>query len=332
MRTAICGAMRSLRSLALLVPLLLAGCPDSHGRDDAGPHGDGGPCSGSSGLICVASCGGDAGLPPICSGGAWVCPPGTVDIHSCPPTCWGPPPPGCTCRGTEWVCPPRECPADINPWDPDHPGNACTTEGATCRNGGDSPCGGFMSCTCEGGRWTCLVAEPDPVCWCGREPSEGDACSEEGAVCGECCPAPGGWAAMACHDGAWTTATCPEIVCPVDVSCPVETSTLLGRSCSVDGAACGDPCCSNAVRCEGGTWVHGPDADCITCNSHECGGGLCNEHQYCNAFCGPADGIDYDCQPLPDGCSDCSCLDLPPSHTCSMIDGHPHVRELGFCG
>lgn len=155
-------------------------------------------------------------------------------------------------------------------------------------------------------------------------------------MCGECCPTAGGtgWPAMECVEGHWTGAACPEIVCPPieETSCPVDTSTLLGRSCASEDAACGDPCCSNAVRCEGGTWVPGPDADCLTCNSYACGSGLCNDEQYCRGYCGPADGIDYDCLTLPVGCSDCSCLDLPPSYTCTMIDGHPHVRELGFCG
>jgi hypothetical protein len=323
----------------LLLPLLaLAGCPDSHGvHEDGGLPGDGGRCAGGGGggLICVRSCGSDAGEPPICTSEGWACPLGTVDIFTCPPTCWGPPPAGCTCEGTEWVCEPTTCPPGINPWNPDDPANVCSPDGSTCNSGGGSECGGGMWCTCESGRWNCAVAEPDPVCWCGREPEVGDRCNEEGMMCGECCPTAGGtgWDAMTCVDGRWTTAACPEIVCPaVAVSCPVDTAEVLGRTCSIEGAQCGDQCCSNHIICESGVWVEGIDADCLTCNSYECGGGLCNDEQYCNAFCGPADGIDYDCQPEPEDCDDCSCLGLPPSVSCTMIDGHPHVRELGFCG
>jgi len=298
--------------------------------------GDGGRCTGSSSLICVSDCGSDFGAPAICSGTSWVCPPGTVDIFTCPPSCWGPPPAGCTCDGTEWVCPPTMCPPDVNPWNPDHPGNACSPEGATCNGGSSDECGGGLWCTCESGRWNCAVGEPDPVCWCGREPSEGDRCNDDGMTCGECCPTAGGtgWPAMQCVEGHWTSAACPEIVCPaVAVACPVDTSTVLGRPCAIEEASCGDQCCSNAIVCQGGGWVEGIDADCLTCNSYACGGGLCSDDQYCNSYCGPDDGIDYDCQPLPPtDCHECGCLDLPPGHTCTMIDGHPHVRELGFCG
>lgn len=321
----------------VLLPLALAGCPDSHGRfDDVGPGADGG-CGGSSSLICVPDCRGDAGVPAICTEGRWACPPGTRDIFTCPPTCHGPPPSvGCTCAGTEWSCPPTTCPSGIDPWNPESPLNVCSPDGATCTSGGTDSCGAGMWCTCESGHWTCAIAEPDPVCWCGRQPSEGDRCNEEGASCGECCPTPGGtgWPAMTCEGGHWTAAACPAIECPsAPITCPADPAPLVGTACTSEGQSCGHSCCDGAVVCEGGVWRLGPIADCLWCPQYPCGSGACNiETQYCHSTCGPTDGIEYLCEPIPAGCSSCDCIPLWDTQVCEMVDGHPVVRDLGFCG
>ena len=329
--------MRPLPLLIVLaVPLAAAGCADTHGLDvDSGPAGDAG-CGGGSPLICVSSCGGDAGLSPICTATGWACPPGTRDLSTCPPTCHGPPPSSaCVCRGTSWSCPSAACPTDFNPWDPTDPRSACSPEGSTCSSGGTDPCSSAMSCTCTSGHWNCAIAEADPVCWCGRQPSEGDRCVEEGASCGECCPTPGGtgWPAMQCAGGHWTAAACPPVVCPPlpAPECPAQALTLLGLACSVEGAQCGDPCCSDSTSCHGGVWIRGPEADCALCSEYACGPGLGRADQTCTSRCGPADGIEFVCAPRDPGCSDCSCVPVGPSQRCEMIDGHPNVVDVGFC-
>jgi hypothetical protein len=228
------------------------------------------------------------------------------------------------------------CPAGINPWNPSDPLSACSPEGSTCTSGSGDACGSFMSCTCEMGRWNCAVAEADPVCWCGRQPSEGDRCNEEGMSCGECCPTPGGtgWPAMQCSGGHWTAAACPATTCPPVMvpECPAATRALIGTACSFEGQDCGDPCCSSSITCSGGTWQVGPEADCFACLEYACGEGACRTDQTCTGRCGPADGVVYTCVDRDPSCDDCSCL--PPSSltTCEMIDGHPHVSEVGFCG
>jgi hypothetical protein len=229
------------------------------------------------------------------------------------------------------------CPPGINPWDPTSPGSVCSPNGATCTSGGTDSCSSFMSCTCESGHWNCLVAEADPVCWCGRQPSAGDRCNSEGMACGECCPTPGGtgWPAMSCVGGHWEPAPCPAIECPVfptESECPANTHEQIGRSCSAEGASCGDACCDSAIVCEGGTWHAGPVADCFACTSYACGDGACPSNQTCIARCGPADGVDYFCAPREPGCNDCSCIPVEPGQQCEMIDGHPHLSSTGFCG
>jgi hypothetical protein len=329
--------------LALSLTLLsLAGCSASHvSEGDAGPRpdapGSDAACVGSSSLICVPGCGGDAGLPPICVSGAWQCPPGTVDLSTCPPACHGPQPgPGCVCRGTEWSCVSTTCPADIDPWG--SPGTPCAVEGEHCTSGGSDACGSAMFCDCQMGHWNCAVAEPDPVCWCGREPSPGDRCNEEGASCGECCPTPGGtgWEPMTCVDGHWQPGACPEIVCPTfPASCPVSRASALGTSCPSEGEICGNPCCGTGFMCSGGAWNEGPDVDCVVCDpsgTFACGDGTCERGQACAAECGPTDGIVHSCAILPDGCTSCDCATPPPGAACEMRDGHPFFTMLGFCG
>lgn len=314
MRSRDIPALLSLRMLGLLVfaPMASGGCAASHATsDDGGTGGDGAVCAGSPALICVSDCASDAGRAAICVGGVWSCPPGTRDLSTCTTSM---------------------CPSGLNPWDPTDPLRACAREGATCTSGSD-PCGSGMFCTCTSGLWECAVAEPDPVCWCGREPSEGDRCAEEGASCGECCPTPGGtgWPAMQCVGGHWTAAACPAVPCP-RLDCPADTRALLGRSCSSSAEMCGDPCCGSAVTCTEGVWAPGPDAECFACLQYPCGDGFCPDSDICTSRCGPADGIEFVCVPSPSGCADCGCLPLTSDQTCEMIDGHPHLSEVGFCG
>jgi hypothetical protein len=229
-----------------------------------------------------------------------------------------------------------ECPPGINPWNPSDPASACSPEGATCTSGSGDACGSFMSCTCEMGHWSCAVAEADPVCWCGRQPSEGDRCNTEGMSCGECCPTPGGtgWPAMQCMAGHWTAAACPAVVCPPieTPECPANTRPLIGTACTSEGQFCGDACCSDPITCTAGVWQMGPEADCFACLEYPCGDGACRTDQTCVSRCGPADGIEYVCAARDASCNDCSCIPITSAQRCEMIDGHPHVSETGFCG
>ena len=226
------------------------------------------------------------------------------------------------------------CPPDINPWNPMDPHSLCAPEGRRCTSGGSDVCGSFMSCSCESGHWNCAVAEADPVCWCGRQPAPGDRCSMEGMACGECCPTAGGtgWPAMSCVGGHWAPSACPDIVCPpVEApSCAVDTHALLGTSCTTTDAECGDPCCGNAVVCQGGTWQPGPEADCFACTSYACGDGLCRADQTCVSDCGPTGTPMPRCAPRDASCHDCSCITTAAGQQCQMIDGHPYVTSFCF--
>lgn len=289
-------------------------------------------------MYCVLSCGSDAGLLPICSGGEWQCPPGSIDASTCPPTCWGPPPgPDCACDTTAvpptYVCG-RECPAGIEPWNPDAPGNACAPEGRECSSGG-SVCGAGMFCQCSGGRWSCAVAEPDPACCCGRQPDEGSPCVEEGASCGSCCPTPDSpaFGPFTCIGGRWTLADCPAVECPpLDApACPVDRP--LGTRCSSEGQLCGNPCCAS-IQCSGGVWVPGPELGCA-CDPDsvfDCGPGTCTTDRACSSRCGPADGLEHSCVALPAGCTRCDCATPDPGVVCEERGGRVFLRQAGFCG
>lgn len=220
------------------------------------------------------------------------------------------------------------CAPDLNPWEP----TACTVEGARCGSSGGA-CGGALLCTCTSGTWECMVAEPDPACWCGREPTIGGPCSEAGMTCGTCCPGPGEWAPLQCVDGRWEAGLCPPILCPEAESCPADRREAVDRPCTSPGARCGSPCCSAAIECDPATnrWVALPDADCI-CNlrEFECGSGSCAEGQHCVGECGPADGVIFTCEPPPAGCTGCGCY-TDPGLTCEERDGNVVVRRAGFC-
>ena len=228
------------------------------------------------------------------------------------------------------------CPSDVDPFGT--PGTACSVEGARCTNGGTDVCGSFMQCDCAGGRWRCLVAEPDPVCWCGRQPSVGDRCSSEGASCGECCPTLGGtgWPAMTCVSGHWAPAPCPEIVCPpLPMACPVSGAAAQGTSCAAEGQICGNPCCGTGFMCTAGVWGPGPDVDCFDCDpsgTFACGEGTCERGQACTAECGPTDGIVHSCALLEPGCNACACATTPPGASCVERDGHVFFETMLLCG
>ncbi len=308
-------------------------CAESHGRDDAGLRaGDTGPC-GETGRMCVY-CGGDVLMSPVCEGGAWRCPAGMRFRDECPPdTCWGPPPPGCSCVGGRWDCEPpdpTECPPGINPWRADDPANACGVEGATCRSGGSDPCGGAMGCECHDGRWTCWVAEPDPVCWCGRTPSEGDRCAEEGASCGaDCCSGIGGFR---CVGGHWRGVDCGPSDCARE-RCPAVRPP--GSPCDAEGLVCGDVCCG-ADECRGGRWTAAPGADCFCdpARTFDCGTGSCTEGSACTMLeyrCGTTASGTFACTPIPEGCRDCSCVPAQPERTCEVVDGRVQLHDVSRC-
>ncbi|MFT5354720.1 MAG: hypothetical protein ACI9KE_001928 [Polyangiales bacterium] len=223
-----------------------------------------------------------------------------------------------------------ECPPGIDPYAA--PYEACSPEGATCREG-SGQCGSLLACECTDGLWNCLFAHPDPVCTCGREPSEGDPCVEEGALCGECCPAAGDpdWAPMTCVEGSWQPAGCPPIECPaVTASCPVNPADHVGDDCFNEGLSCGNACCGTGIDCNGGIWRPGPDAECLCEPQRPCGPGTCRNNQYCVQSCGPDDGPEYACEALPEACFDCSCISLETGGRCEMVDGAPVIGH--FCG
>lgn len=321
----------SLRHLLLVFPFVGFACANSHGAVDAGSTVDAGAMCVAPAPECNVECGSSDGLiPATCTDTGWECPAGSIDQSTC---CPGDPRPGCVCAGTGWICD-SGCPSGIDPWNPDAPGSACSTEGATCSEG--TQCGSAMFCTCESGSWNCAVAEPDPVCTCGREPSVGDPCVVEGieTECGQCCPTAAGpnWPAMTCVDGAWQPAACPEIACPEALlECPVDVEAELGRTCAHEDQSCGNPCCGS-IQCMGGIWQRGPEVACACAAPVPCGVGSCTGQQSCNLRCGPDDGPDYRCVTLPSGCSDCGCLPLLAGQSCEMVEGQPHVLEEEFCG
>ena len=327
--------------LGVLGPLFLLGCAQVHGpgvdggRGDGGT-GDGGVCGFGADFYCADSCESDALVTPECVDGEWRCRAGLTDLRTCPPGCrGGSPGPGCVCVAGGWECS-RSCPDGINPWDPEDPASRCAPDGQTCTSGGPDACSSALSCSCEGGRWRCAIAEPDPVCWCGREPSDGDRCTEEGSRCGQCCPTgvgPTSWRAMDCVDGHWQPGLCDDGPCPSVVGeCPVQTDRVIGTACTVETQICGNPCCGTAIECVGGVWRRGPEAGCACEPQPGCGPGSCTTGQYCRERCGPDDGPEYHCVDLADGCRDCSCTPVPVGFTCTVVGGRPFVSDGLMCG
>lgn len=304
---------------------LVAGCPDAHlASEDAA-------CS-EPVFLCAASCADADGVPSVCVSGTRTCPAGTIDLRTCSEACAGAPPyPGCACVLGAWTCDPIACPPRVDPRDPDAPANRCDFAPARCLQPAGT-CEPVAECTCEAGAWRCDVVEPDPVCTCGREPAAGELCLTEGDTCGECCPteAGTGWAFMTCRGHVWVPGACDLALCP-PLPCPADTAPVIGAACASEGQACGDPCCGTGIRCEDGRWARAPDAACA-CSAFACGPGTCRGGEACRDRCGPADGREHACVPLPAGCSDCDCFAPPPGYECTEVDGHVFVRELGLCG
>lgn len=325
-----CCERSGMRFTSLAALVVLLGCANSHGRDtDAGSDdpdsGHGRTCLMPSRVFCVESCVTDIYMTPECRDGVWECPDRTFDVALCPPGCGGPPPAGdCECGPSGWECVEPGCPDGIDPWDPSDPANVCSPEGRHCENVGGE-CGGAMFCECTSGRWECAVAEPDPACFCGREPTEGGPCVSEGEVCGACCPTDG-WEPMVCEGGRWAPAVCPDVDCePVAGSCSVNPRDEIGERCDIEGQECGDECCGDSTVCRDGRWTLGRELLCFACFSFECGEGACHDPQYCLTGPGPDDGGVSVCSSLPPGCHDCSCIPLRGGYVCEMVDGHPHV-------
>ncbi|MEI8258669.1 MAG: hypothetical protein WCJ30_23595, partial [Deltaproteobacteria bacterium] len=130
--------------LCTLCSFVLAGCSAM-----VTPRGDGGSDAvDSRGADSVTLCGaqpsagcafgsagtcGDVEVPPVCDGGAWHCPSGTIPTSQC--RCFGRPPGNCTCTASGWQCPtdagvdaPTGCPGDPSTAS----GTACSEEGRTC--------------------------------------------------------------------------------------------------------------------------------------------------------------------------------------------------------
>ncbi len=230
------------------------------------------------------------------------------------------------------------CPDGIDPWNPMSPGSRCTTEGERCSSGGGSVCGAGMFCECRSGSWSCAVAEPDPACYCGREPEPGSPCNVEGDSCGACCPMPGenAWAPLTCSGGRWEPLGCPPIECPGDPApCPADRPAAVGQPCDGSSRICGNPCCGEAITCSpDGVWVSGPDAACACApdSSFACGPGSCTSDRACVSFCGPTDGVEHRCDALPEGCSSCACAVVSPGQVCEERDGRVFLSVAGFCG
>ena len=78
----------------------------------------------------------------------------------------------------------------------------------------------------------------------------------------------------------------------------------------------------------------GPEADCLCdpSRSFACGAGSCTGQVACTSRCGPDDGIEHLCVPLPLDCASCDCTPLAPGQTCEVRDGRVFVSDGGFCG
>ena len=152
---------------------VVAGCGE--GAPEGGAIDvDAGPCRGLD-FFCIPSCGSTQTVDPLCSGGQWTCPSGTVVADSCT-TCPAAPHGCCkqdgtlataSCVGGKWVCPPGapifgtgSCkPPDVcAPLLPCAPGQFCKVPDSSC--GATSVPG-----TCAPIAASC-PSETAPVCGC----------------------------------------------------------------------------------------------------------------------------------------------------------------------
>jgi hypothetical protein len=200
-----------------LVGLVLAGCGSSvdvgsggagGAGAGAGNGGAGGACPGSPPL-CADDCGSDY-FPENadCVGGAWVCPPGTVNPDDCPPgTCWGPPLQCEVCGPSGWECQPTpECTAGCG-------GLVC----AVCPPGGGTYYVGACACECDSvGQFGCMLAA---------------GCCEVDLDCGDLqyVPCVNNVCKQPVPDKCWSDAECADgavcvgaSVCPCNTDCDME--------------------------------------------------------------------------------------------------------------
>jgi len=191
----------TLAACASKVDVPSSSASSSSGAGGAGGSGgSGGGCAGN-GPMCAWGCGSDAFDPPQCTGGKWVCPPGTVDSTTCPPgTCWGPPLP-CEVCDDGWACKP----------DPVCTSGCYAMACATCEGapGGTTVFGG-CACACDeaSNEYRCNLV---PSC-CNEDMQCGDEsyvpCVEH--VCKQ--PVPG---------GCWKDEECGmEMICAGAFVCP----------------------------------------------------------------------------------------------------------------
>ncbi|MBK8168802.1 MAG: hypothetical protein IPK60_00480 [Sandaracinaceae bacterium] len=228
--------------------------------------------------------------------------------------------------------------------------DVCEHEGQVCSQGGTSTCGSFYSCACREGHWACLVAEPDPACWCGRYPSVGSDCNTEGQEClapSACDPSQPN---LICNERHWVVDRLNNELCAPPAVCPVDGTAALGTSCMDEGHTCFQgECCEFAtdgphrpiaVQCSGGQWVPlgvdcVPDPEQPSCDEFVCGDGLCFGEQVCWTLCGPDDGVVARCI---DNSEHLSCESLAArlgdsGAACSTdSSGHMSINSAMFCG
>jgi hypothetical protein len=187
----------------------IAGTSASSSGASSSSSTGGAACTGF-GPTCVWGCGSDASSSAECKNGLWSCPPGTVDMNTCPPgTCWGPPLP-CEVCNNGWKCAPT----------PECIGTCESLVCATCEGMPGVPIQmGACSCSCKNGvEYGCSLA---PGCCnanidCGDEsfvPCVEHVCKQP--VIGRC------WVDAECGLGMKCEGA---VVCPCGYDCDVEDS------------------------------------------------------------------------------------------------------------
>lgn len=194
---------------------MLAACGGSTTIDPGGAGGSGASTSTSTStstgcpeqpFLCADDCGSDYfPAEAECVGGAWVCPPGTVNPADCPPgTCWGPPLACEVCTDAGWACQLEE----------------------SCVAG----CGGLVCAGCPAGPAPAVIG----ACAC--------ACDAAGQV--SCALAPGCCEEdLQCGDAVWVP--CVSHVCkdPVAGKCWVDGECAPGEVCvGASVCPCGFDC------------------------------------------------------------------------------------------
>lgn len=271
---ATCAAL-GLRPAAEVV--VIAGCGGEETVES--PPADAGPCPSVLDFSCVAACGEPQSSAPLCVGGAWTCPKGTVTTKSCS-TCPATPHGCCgaegllataSCIAGAWVCPPGavpfgepgcRAPEQCAPTLLCPPGATCVVPDHRCSDSirvgacvGPSPCASTTpACGCDGVTYTSECAAR----------AAGVDVDADGA-----CPAPPGtfecgpWfcqqATQQCRriddlSGALPTS---EWACiPKSTACCAGVTSKCPIGCECDACAACGPLCAGSC---GGT------KDTITC-------------------------------------------------------------------